>query len=164
MRKIHLAALLSAVAFSATAEEPAAEFTPDQAKVERGRYMVLVAGCNDCHTPGYAPSDGKVPESEWMKGDSFGWSGPWGTTYGTNLRLYMAGMTEDEWVQDARTLRRRPTMPWFNLNHMAETDMRAIYHFVRSLGEPGDPAPAALPPGEAPKTPHALWVFPTGAD
>jgi len=111
MRKISLYALLSVAAFSTMAAEPATEFTPDNAKVERGRYMVLVAGCNDCHTQGYTTSDGKVPESEWLKGDSFGWSGPWGTTYGTNLRIYLGNMTEDEWVRDAHTLRRRPTMP-----------------------------------------------------
>ncbi len=58
-------------------------------QVERGRYLIQIAGCNDCHTANYAPSGGKVPEKEWLTGDALGWRGPWGTTYPTNLRLYM---------------------------------------------------------------------------
>ena len=30
------------------------------ALVERGRYIAKVAGCNDCHTPGYAMTGGQV--------------------------------------------------------------------------------------------------------
>ena len=30
--------------------------------VRRGRYLVKVAGCNDCHTPGYGVNNGKVDE------------------------------------------------------------------------------------------------------
>ncbi len=25
----------------------------DDAEVERGKYLVTISGCNDCHTPGY---------------------------------------------------------------------------------------------------------------
>ncbi len=55
---------------------------------ERGRYLVRIAGCNDCHTPGYAESGGLLPEARWLVGDKLGWHGPWGTTYPTNLRLF----------------------------------------------------------------------------
>lgn len=64
----------------------------DMREVERGRYLAKVTGCNDCHTAGYARAGGKVPESQWLMGDSLGWRGPWGTTYPANLRLYMRGM------------------------------------------------------------------------
>ena len=60
----------------------------------RGKYIVEIGGCNDCHTPGFAMSGGTVPESEWLTGDALGWQGPWGTTYAPNLRLYMKDMTE----------------------------------------------------------------------
>jgi hypothetical protein len=128
--------------------------------VERGRYVTKIAGCNDCHTQGYLLSDGKVPESSWLAGDNFGWRGPWGTTYGSNLRLFMAGMTEKRWIAAARTLKRRPTMPWFNLNVMKDEDLKGIYQFVRSLGPAGAPAPAYVPPGQEPKTPYALFPTP----
>jgi mono/diheme cytochrome c family protein len=134
------------------------EFSADPDLVERGRYIVHVAGCNDCHTPGYAINEGDVPQEKWLTGDDFGWRGPWGTTYGTNLRIFMNAISENQWIQLARTLRRRPPMPWFNLNAMSEDDLRALYHFTRALGDPGLPAPAALPPEEEPTTAYAMWT------
>jgi mono/diheme cytochrome c family protein len=134
------------------------DFSPDPELVERGRYVALVAGCNDCHTPDYAINEGNVPQEKWLIGDRFGWRGPWGTTYGTNLRLFMKDISENKWIEIARTLRRRPPMPWFNLNAMSEEDLRALYHFTRSLGDAGNPAPAALPPGEEPRTAYAMWI------
>jgi mono/diheme cytochrome c family protein len=128
--------------------------------LDRGRYLAQVAGCNDCHTSGYLMSGGKVPESDWLKGDSFGWRGPWGTTYAPNLRLFLQGMSEDQWVETARNLKRRPPMPWYTVNIMHEDDLRALYRFVVSLGDPGEPAPAFLPPGEEPTTPYALFPSP----
>src|SRR3954468_11244345 len=95
--------------------------------VERGRYIAQIGGCNDCHTAGYAPSGGKVPESEWLLGDSLGWNGPWGTTYAPNLRLYMQDLSETQWVQKAKSLTTRPPMPWFNVQAMSERDLRAFY-------------------------------------
>ena len=44
---------------------------------ERGRYLVKITGCNDCHTPGYAEVGGKIPERDWLTSDSIGWRGPW---------------------------------------------------------------------------------------
>lgn len=35
----------------------------DMKQVERGRYLLKIAGCNDCHTPGYLMAEGKVPEN-----------------------------------------------------------------------------------------------------
>jgi len=132
----------------------------DKKMVERGRYLTKIAGCNDCHTPGYLLSEGKVPEKSWLAGDNFGWRGPWGTTYGSNLRLFVKGMTEKEWVSAARTLVRRPTMPWFNLNSMNTEDLKAMYRFIRSLGPAGEPAPAYVPPDQDPKTPYASFPTP----
>src|SRR5438309_1088916 len=33
--------------------------------VQAGRYLVIVGGCNDCHTPGFAATGGKIPETLW---------------------------------------------------------------------------------------------------
>ena len=35
---------------------------------ERGRYLTIIGGCNDCHTPGYAMSGGKVDECTFHLG------------------------------------------------------------------------------------------------
>ncbi|MDD3446398.1 MAG: hypothetical protein PHS60_13360, partial [Zavarzinia sp.] len=96
---VGLAAAL-ALAGTATLESPEV----DTEAAARGRYLVQVAGCNDCHTPGYGPAGGAVDESLWLTGDGLGFQGPWGTTYPTNLRLLLSGMTEDQWVAHTRHL------------------------------------------------------------
>src|SRR5499433_3349772 len=125
----------------------------DSKSLERGRYLVKIAGCNDCHTPSYAEKAGKVPETQWLTGDQLGWRGPWGTTYAVNLRLYMQNFSEDQWVKKAKTVESRPPMPWFTLHEMTEQDLRAIYKLIRYLGPAGEPAPAFVPPGQEPKGP-----------
>jgi mono/diheme cytochrome c family protein len=141
-----LLAAASALAFAADKE------------VERGHYLVAVAGCNDCHTPDFAIKGGKVPESLWLTGDALGWRGPWGTTYAPNLRLYMQTLPEDDWVKKAKTLTTRPPMPWFNVQRMSERDLRAVYRYVRHLGPAGKPAPDYVPPERTP--PHPYVQFP----
>lgn len=129
----------------------------DMTVVERGRYLLKTAGCNDCHTAGYLRSEGKTPESQWLMGDMFGWRGPWGTTYATNLRLLADTLTEAQWITMAKTLKRRPPMPWFNLNAMTPTDLGAMYQLLRYLGSAGKPAPAYLAPDQEPTGPHATF-------
>lgn len=132
----------------------------DPKSIERGRYLVKIAGCNDCHTAGYALSGGKVPEKQWLMGDQLGWKGPWGTTYPSNLRLYMQKLSEDQWVKTAKTIALRPPMPWFALHDMTINDLRAIYRFTRSLEPAGGPAPSYVPPGQEPKGPFVLFPEP----
>jgi len=128
--------------------------------IDRGRYLVMIAGCNDCHTPNYLLSDGKTPEAEWLTGSSFGWHGPWGTTYAPNLRLLLDTLGEDEWVQKATQLKARPPMPWYSLNLLKDEDLRAIYRYVRHIGPAGEPAPQYLPPGQEPPPPFASFPSP----
>jgi mono/diheme cytochrome c family protein len=129
-----------------------------QQDLARGRYVATIGGCNDCHTAGFPQKNGQVPEAEWLLGNPVGFRGPWGTSYPTNLRLSLSKLTEAQWVDYAKKLQARPPMPWFNLNKMADADLRALYHFVKSLGAPGKPAPDGLPPGTEPKTPFVVFV------
>jgi len=146
-----------AVALAAT---PVHAQKSDDPQIKRGRYLVQIGGCNDCHTAGYAPSGGKVPEAQWLLGDALGWHGPWGTTYATNLRLYMQDLTEDQWVKKAKTLNARPPMPWFNVRDMTTGDLRAMYRYIRSLGPAGKSAPAYLPPDKTPPEPVVRFPAP----
>src|SRR5690606_12286430 len=86
-------------------------------QIERGRYLVAVGGCNDCHTPGFAPSDGNVPEDQHLLGSDIGYSGPWGVSYAGDLRLSAAAMTADQWRARARA-GGLPPMPWPSLRTM----------------------------------------------
>ena len=44
----------------------------DASSLARGKYLVTIAGCNDCHTAGYAMTNGKIPEKDWLAGDRLG--------------------------------------------------------------------------------------------
>lgn len=133
-----------------------------QSIIERGRYVTLIGGCNDCHTQDYAFKDGQIEEKDWLKGNTVGWQGPWGTTYPSNLRIYFQKTSEEDWMRTARTATFRPPMPWFTLRHISDDDLRAVYRFVNSLGAAGNPAPAYLSPGADSPAPKFDFVLPAG--
>jgi len=66
--------------------------------VQRGRYLVKIGGCNDCHTAGYVTSGGSVPEAQWLTGQAVGFKGSWGISYPANLRLLVRAMSEEQWI------------------------------------------------------------------
>jgi mono/diheme cytochrome c family protein len=150
-------AAIAAASVAADAPAKSAARPASSKQVERGRYLVMITGCNDCHTPNFMVNGGKTPESDRLIGGTLGWRGPWGTTYPTNLRLYFQNMTEDMWVQVAKEIQRRPPMPYFSLNAMSEADVRAIYKYVRYLGPAGVPAPGFIPPDKEPPKPYVQF-------
>ena len=154
-------AVLAWAAFCATAnaaDVPAKSSSKtDTNDIQRGRYIVTIAGCHDCHTPGFLVSGHKIPEKDWLTGGVMGWRGPWGTTYPTNLRLYFQEITEAQWVQVAKEIQRRPPMPYYSLNSMSEADVRAMYKYIRSLGPAGKPAPKFVPPDKVPPQPYVQF-------
>jgi mono/diheme cytochrome c family protein len=130
----------------------------DSKLVERGRYLVMITGCHDCHTPGFLVNGGKnTAQADWLTGGKLGWRGPWGTTYPVNLRLLFQEMSEDQWVQLAKEIQRRPPMPYFSLNAMSTADVRAIYAYMRHLGPAGEPAPKFIPADKVPPQPYVQF-------
>ena len=123
------------------------EFYFKMKSVEKGRVLIKKLGCNDCHTAGYLQLKGKVSEEKWLTGDTIGWRGPLGTSYGSNLRLLVNALKEEEWIKMAKTLKSRPPMPHPILNAMNNEDLQAIYWFIRYLGPSGKPVPAFEPAG-----------------
>lgn len=122
--------------------------------VERGRYLVRISGCNDCHTPGFMERGEKVPESEWLTGVPVGWRGPWGTSYASNLRRHLAAWPEaGAWIAMVKGRAGLPPMPWPSLHAMSEDDLRAIHAYIRSLEVSGEVMPVPVPPDRTPATP-----------
>jgi mono/diheme cytochrome c family protein len=142
---------------AATSVSGTARTQADAASIARGRYIVSISGCNDCHTPGYSETGGRVPQSDWLLGQPVGFRGPWGVSYPANLRLTVQSMTEAEWLRFAR-VERLPPMPWFALRDMSDDDLRSLYRFVRSLGARGERMPPALAPSASVGTPYIQFT------
>jgi mono/diheme cytochrome c family protein len=143
---------------AAPADLAARPFVNASDSIAAGRYLVIIGGCNDCHTPGYMENGASVPESAWLTGTPIGFRGPWGTSYPRNLRLTASQMDANTWVHTLHTRTALPPMPWVNVNSMSERDLRAIYYYIRSLTPLGEPTPLPVPPGQEPATPYFDFV------
>jgi hypothetical protein len=135
-------------------------FAADGVSVEFGKHVSIIGGCHDCHTAGYNESGGQIDPQKALKGNVVGFQGPWGTTYAMNLRLTVKDKTEDQFVQFAHEFKARPPMPFFNVNAMNDVELRSLFQYIKSLGDPGDQAPQALAPGDTPKTPYIPFAPP----
>src|SRR5207237_5618618 len=63
---------------------PAFAAMADDAQIERGKYLVTLGGCNDCHTPGYF--FGKPDMARFLGGSEVGFEIPGrGVFHGANL-------------------------------------------------------------------------------
>lgn len=152
------AAVLGVIALASTCDaKPSAKRA---ALLAHGRYLTIIGGCNDCHTAGWAESEGRVPEKKWLEGSPVGWNGPWGTTYPVNLRLLVGRLTLAQWLDLVETGKFKPPMPWWALHAMTRKDQIALYEFIRSLGSAGKEAPQDLPPGVKPRTAVMLFSMP----
>ena len=156
IRKLSIATLVAATLQIALAK--ADELPPS---VEWGRHVAIVGGCNDCHTAGYAESNGKLDPLVALTGSPVGFRGPWGTTYPANLRAVAAGLDQEGFVTHLKSLQSRPPMPSFNLKEMEDRDLASLFLYIRSLGEPGLAAPNYVAPEEEPRTPYIVFAPPT---
>jgi mono/diheme cytochrome c family protein len=108
--KTSIAALLVAGSYAVASHADDAAAGTAAEKLARGKYLVTVAGCNDCHTPWKAGPQGPEPDmSRMLSGHpesmalppapalpagpwvvsvaatNTAWSGPWGVSYTANL-------------------------------------------------------------------------------
>jgi mono/diheme cytochrome c family protein len=110
--------------------------------VARGKYLVSIAGCNDCHTPGYF--FGKPDESRYLGGSEVGFEIPGvGVFHGPNLtpdkETGLGGWTDAE-IMAALTTGKRPDgrelapiMPWRAFANFTREDASSIVAFLRTL-------------------------------
>jgi mono/diheme cytochrome c family protein len=125
------AAAVLAVATGAAGVTAAAPSETEEA-VRRGKYLVTIGGCNDCHTPwkvgpagpepdmtrmlsGHPeqlamPPAPKLPPGAWVSavaGSMTAWSGPWGVSFTANLtpdpESGLGKWTEKDVIETIRT-------------------------------------------------------------
>jgi mono/diheme cytochrome c family protein len=138
-----------------------ASINQQSALIEHGKYIVSIAGCNDCHTnfsPEYSdPSkwtkqqiqtiafnaiDG-LDENKYMAGGRLFDLGPGGTVYSANLtpdvETGLGGWTDEQIKVAIRTGQIPsgrilvPVMPYRGFNTMADADLDAVVAYLRSI-------------------------------
>lgn len=124
--------------------------------VVRGRYLVTIMSCNDCHTPGYFY--GAPDTTRTLSGSDVGWTGPWGVVHARNLtpdpETGIGTWTSEQIVHalrsgntpDGRQL--APIMPWMNYSSILdEGDAMAIAAYLKSLPPIKHKNLDVIPPG-----------------
>ncbi|MGH7041294.1 MAG: c-type cytochrome [Acetobacteraceae bacterium] len=110
--------------------------------VARGKYLVTIGGCTDCHTPG--SFFGHPDMTRYLGGSDVGFAIPGqGVFVGANLtpdkKTGLGTWTTQQIVTaittgvrpDGRIL--APIMPWRAFSHLTRTDALAIAAYLRSL-------------------------------
>jgi hypothetical protein len=133
MRNVVFALIIGALLIGGASRTGAAVAPHVEAatSIDAGRYLVIVTGCNHCHTQGWEQSDGHTPQSQWLLGSHA--PGPGGQA-SPNLRAIVASMPRSGFIALLR--RKQPPgqqMPFFNVRMMSNADLNAIYDFTRSL-------------------------------
>jgi mono/diheme cytochrome c family protein len=153
MKWLQIAAALACAAW-ATATPARA-----QSPVEHGKYLVLVAGCTDCHTPGHF--FGKPDMAHEFSGSEVGFFVPdLGTFYGPNLtpdkETGLGRWTSAQMIHALTTGERpdgrilAPIMPWRAIAHFKAQDVADIVAYLRSLPPVSRKVPGPFGPTEQP--------------
>jgi mono/diheme cytochrome c family protein len=133
----------------------------DETQVERGKYLVTIAGCGSCHTPGALL--GKTDAKRTLAGSEVGFGIPGvGVFVGGNLtpdkETGLGGWTTEQIIvaitkgvtPNGRKL--FPVMPWPDLAHLSSDDVQAIAAYLKSLPPVKNAVPGPFGPKEVPST------------
>ena len=133
-------------------------FAADPA-VERGKYLVTLGGCMDCHTPGYF--FGKPDMARFLGGSEVGFEIPGlGVFHGPNLtpdkETGLGGWSDAEIITALQTGVRpdkrilAPIMPWRALANLTNDDATAIAVFLKSIPPVKNKVPGPFGPTQKP--------------
>jgi mono/diheme cytochrome c family protein len=123
----------------------------------RGKYLVTLGGCHDCHTPGYF--FGKPDMDRFLGGSEVGFEIPGlGVFVGPNItpdkETGIGNWSNDE-IVTAITAGKRPDgrmlasiMPWHAFANLAKDDAMAIAAFLKSLKPVSHKVPGPFGPDE----------------
>jgi mono/diheme cytochrome c family protein len=126
-------------------------------EVGRGKYLVTISGCNDCHTPGYFR--GQPDATRFLGGSEVGFEIPGlGIFHGPNLtpdaetglgkwtKAQIAVALQTGQRPDGREL--APIMPWRAFAGLTQPDALAIAAYLESLPPVSNKVPGPFGPGQ----------------
>ncbi|WP_342238058.1 c-type cytochrome [Inquilinus sp. OTU3971] len=164
--------LRSCLAFliASVAVLPAVTALADDPQIARGKYLVTISGCNDCHTPGYF--FGRPDMSRFLGGSDVGFEIPGqGVFVGPNItpdkETGIGSWTREQIVTaiqggkrpDGRML--APIMPWHAFAQLTADDAMAIVAFLQSSAPVHNQVPGPFKPGESVST-FMFRIMPPG--
>jgi mono/diheme cytochrome c family protein len=143
----------------ATAVTPALDAVAEDAQTKRGKYLVTLGGCNDCHTPGYF--FGKPDMTRFLGGSEVGFEIPGlGVFHGPNLTPDHdtgLGKWSAEEIATAITKGQRPDgrklapiMPWHAFANLTREDSGAMVAYLKSLPPVQNKVPGPFGPNDKP--------------
>lgn len=129
----------------------------DGSQIARGKYLVQLGGCTDCHTPGYF--FGKPDSARYLAGSDVGFRAPnGGIVVGPNLtpdpQTGLGRWTADDIAKAMRTGVRpdgrvlSPIMPWPAFANLTPQDMDALIAYLKSLPPVKNKAPGPFAASE----------------
>ena len=141
------------------AAAPFASAHAAETQVERGKYLVEIGGCTDCHTPGNFL--GHPDLTRYLGGSDVGFGIPGhGVFVPPNLtpdkETGLGNWTEQQIVTaittgvrpDGRML--APVMPWRGYSHLTKSDALAIAAFLKSIPAVMNKVPGPFGPDAQP--------------
>jgi hypothetical protein len=152
--------------------------------IERGKYLVVLGGCNHCHSPKvFGPNGPMVDTTKILSGtpasnpvltvgegvlgpekwgalttnDLTTWAGPWGVSFSRNLtpdkETGIGSWTEAMFIKALRTGKDMgegrpilPPMPWEDIGKSTDSDLKAIFAYLKSLKPIHNPIHDPIPP------------------
>ena len=111
---------------------------PDVSTPEkRGKYLVTIAGCTDCHTP--QERGQPLPGPDF--GGGFILEGPWGRVASSNITPESSGISYYDptiFTQAIRTgfvkaRKLSQIMPWHTYRGMTDEDIAAVFAYIKTL-------------------------------
>jgi mono/diheme cytochrome c family protein len=124
----------------------------------RGKYLVTIASCTDCHTPGYF--FGKPDMARYLGGSEVGFEIPGlGIFHGPNLtpdkETGLGDWTEEMFIKTMRTGLHQgkgrpilPPMPFFMVGALNDSDIKDLFAYLQSLPPVHNRVPAPIDPTE----------------
>lgn len=129
----------------------------DDQQIERGKYLVQISGCSDCHTPGGML--GQPDMARYLGGSDVGFAIPGvGIYLGQNLtpdqETGLGAWSNEQIIAAIRTGKRpdgrtlSEVMPYPSLAHLTDQDAQAIAAFLKSLPPIKNKVPGPFGPNE----------------